>query len=428
MASIISEPNGRKRIQFVVDGGKRRSIYLGKATMKQAEAIKLRVEHLLVGQVDPETTQWVESRSDKLHARLAKVGLVNPRESTYLGLWLDRYIASREGDLKPRCIRNLKQSKKKLLEFFKEDMPLRSLTPSQASEWRQWMLSGDAASERRKLSEASARSHAGNVKGMFSEAKRRGLIPHNPFEHLPSGATAARNDRYVTPEEADAIIASCPDMRFKLMFALARYAGLRSPSETHLVSWSDVDWVNRRLNVRSPKTERHAGHDRRWVPIVPKLYRLLQQAYDPTPDSCDRIIRLRPGGFVNRMMIAYIKRAEIELWPKLWQTLRSSCEKEWAMSYPQFAVSKWIGHSIIVSGKHYANHVPEELFRRAVAAPESELSRARRAPRGPCKIPTRTRRNWSKWSESKNEKARKFRAFPVPHLRYQSGRPPMDIS
>jgi hypothetical protein len=33
--------------------------------------------------------------------------------------------------------------------------------------------------------------------------------------------------------------------------------------------------------------------------------------------------------------------------------------------HPQFAVSKWIGHSIEVSGKHYANAVPDELLAKA---------------------------------------------------------------
>ena len=51
--------------------------------------------------------------------------------------------------------------------------------------------------------------------------------------------------------------------------------------------------------------------------------------------------------------------------------LRSSCEKEWAMYFPQYAVSKWIGHSIMVSGKHYANAVPDELLDRAVRLGES---------------------------------------------------------
>ena len=35
------------------------------------------------------------------------------------------------------------------------------------------------------------------------------------------------------------------------------------------------------------------------------------------------------------------------------------------MSFPQYAVSKWIGHSITVSGRHYVNEVPDELFAKA---------------------------------------------------------------
>ncbi len=60
-----------------------------------------------------------------------------------------------------------------------------------------------------------------------------------------------------------------------------------------------------------------------------------------------------------------IKKASVEPWQRLWQTLRQSCEKEWAMTLPQYAVSKWIGHSITVSGRHYANDVPDELYTKA---------------------------------------------------------------
>ena len=35
------------------------------------------------------------------------------------------------------------------------------------------------------------------------------------------------------------------------------------------------------------------------------------------------------------------------------------------MDFPQYAVSKWIGHSIDVSGKQYANDRPDELFDKA---------------------------------------------------------------
>ena len=35
------------------------------------------------------------------------------------------------------------------------------------------------------------------------------------------------------------------------------------------------------------------------------------------------------------------------------------------MAYPQYAVSKWIGYSITISGRHYANAEPDELFDKA---------------------------------------------------------------
>ena len=46
MASISKQPNGRKTIQFVAPDGKRKSIRLGKVSLRAAEAVKLKIEHL----------------------------------------------------------------------------------------------------------------------------------------------------------------------------------------------------------------------------------------------------------------------------------------------------------------------------------------------------------------------------------------------
>lgn len=48
------------------------------------------------------------------------------------------------------------------------------------------------------------------------------------------------------------------------------------------------------------------------------------------------------------------------------------------MTFPQFAVSRWIGHSITISGKHYANAVPDELFERAAKATACAQRQAQR--------------------------------------------------
>jgi len=197
-------------------------------------------------------------------------------------------------------------------------------------------------------------------------AVRMKLIEENPFQDLKSGATPSRYTRYITPDEITRIIEACPSAEWKLLFGLARYAGLRIPSESHLLIWGDVNWERGLLTVRSPKTEHHVGHGQRVVPITPKLMALLLDRFSESDEDDQHLVKIRGQGCIMRQVRAICARAGVELWARLWQTLRASCEKEWAMTFPQYAVSKWIGHSINVSGRHYANDVPDELFRLAV--------------------------------------------------------------
>ena len=106
MASVISDPNGRKRIQFKARDGSRRTIRLGKASMRQAESIKVRVEQLILastgatGVVDEDTIRWLAGLDDEVYGKLTGVGLVEQRQSVRLGAFLDDYIESRH-DVKP---------------------------------------------------------------------------------------------------------------------------------------------------------------------------------------------------------------------------------------------------------------------------------------------------------------------------------------
>jgi hypothetical protein len=56
---------------------------------------------------------------------------------------------------------------------------------------------------------------------------------------------------------------------------------------------------------------------------------LLQDRFDEA-DPGERPVKIR-GGHLRRTFEAIIKRAGVNPWKGLWQTLRSSCEKEWAM-------------------------------------------------------------------------------------------------
>lgn len=69
MASISSDPNGRKRIQFINCNGERQVVRLGKMSIKDAEAIRTRIEALVAASVantpvDRQTATWLADICD----------------------------------------------------------------------------------------------------------------------------------------------------------------------------------------------------------------------------------------------------------------------------------------------------------------------------------------------------------------------------
>ena len=168
MASITKEPNGRKKIQFVGSDKKRRSIRLGKATMKTAEATKVRVECLVSSKMsghalDDVTSRWLTTIDDTLRDRLARVGLIEQREIILLGKLIDDFIKLRTGDVKPRTVAKYKVVKKHLIDQFGKDKPLKSLNAGEAKEWRAYLIG-------RGLAENSIRKLSGIAKTMFNYA------------------------------------------------------------------------------------------------------------------------------------------------------------------------------------------------------------------------------------------------------------------
>jgi hypothetical protein len=62
---------------------------------------------------------------------------------------------------------------------------------------------------------------------------------------------------------------AAPDVQWRAIIALARYGGLRTPSETLLLRWSDINWERGRMLVRSIKTEHQEGKASRITPLFP---------------------------------------------------------------------------------------------------------------------------------------------------------------
>jgi hypothetical protein len=101
MATIGNDPNGRKRILFLAGDGARKTIRLGKCSVRQAQVFKVKVEDLVtaatgLGTVQDETARWLADLPDVLHARLVKVGLTRARDrgSVTLKAFLDDFFES----------------------------------------------------------------------------------------------------------------------------------------------------------------------------------------------------------------------------------------------------------------------------------------------------------------------------------------------
>jgi hypothetical protein len=362
MASISTDPNGRRRLQFTDAHGKRHTIRLGVMQMRHAESVRIRVDHLLSAQatrhpIDAETIRWLADLPDDLHNKLAATGLITGRVRRTLGGWLASFMESRQS-LKPTSKLKLEQTKSKLLAHFGDDELLHDITPEAAAGWR-------ANLQAQGLSEAATKIHTGNAKTIFNDAVQAGLLTASPFARLKGGVTPSSNDRFVTAAEIEKVIGVCDDPQWRLVIGLARYAGLRTPSEIYPLTRGRIDFELGRMRVYSPKTERFEGHAERWVPISPRLRELILDCIDPEAPEDQKLITIKSLDARRRKMVRWMLQAEIKPWDDTWQTLRRSCEIEWEMSFPSFAVNRWMGHSFTVSRRHYARFVPDELFAQA---------------------------------------------------------------
>ena len=377
MACISTDAKGNRKIQFT-SGGKRRSVYLGGLKMKATETIARKIEALVEAKfsrcaLDPEVAKWVGDIPDELAAKLAAVELIAPRhdreqQTTKLGEFIDAYLASRT-DIKPRTRINLLQVRRNLVAHFGETKALGDITPGDTDEWRLWMLT--------KLGDNTVRRHCGRAKQLFRAALRKRLITENPFADMRDCLVKANKSRdfFLSRADATKVLAACPDNEWRLIFALARFGGLRTPSETLLLRWDDVDWERGRLLIRSPKTEHHEGKDSRMVPIFPELRPLLDTAWEQAADRAEFVIARRRDGNVNwrTQLERIIAKSGLTAWPKLFQNLRSTRETELAETYPLHVVTAWLGNSQLIAAKHYLQ-VTDQHFAKATQNPTQQAT------------------------------------------------------
>ena len=373
MASVSTDPSGNRRILFVAGDGKRKAIRLGRVTAKQANEIKLKVESILAASLsglplDGETAAWIGRVGDDLAAKLAAAGLVVGRKVVSLDAFLSEYIRGRT-DAKPKTTTNMQAARRKMVEFFGAEKRLQDITPADADAWV-IRLKGQFA-------EATTARTIKYARQFFTAARRGRLVAANPFEEAKAGSMS-NSERlfFVGREVADKILAACPNAEWRLIVALARYGGLRCPSEHLALTWGDVDWEKGRLLIRSSKMEHTASKGKRSIPLFPELRPHLEAAWDDAPEGETYIIRRTRNAGTNwrTQFERIIDKAGVQPWPRLFQNLRASRETELAHDHPMHVVTAWIGNSVQVAAKHYLS-VTDADFEKASGGAQSRRTR-----------------------------------------------------
>ncbi len=101
-----------------------------------------------------------------------------------------------------------------------------------------------------------------------------------------AGGTNPDRQEYVPAATIETLIEADPDPEWRALLSLARYLGLRTPSEPFSLCWSHVDWERKRLHIPSPKTECH-GKPYRVAPILPEVMPHLEALYTTAPREAD---------------------------------------------------------------------------------------------------------------------------------------------
>jgi integrase len=258
-------------------------------------------------------------------------------------------------------------------ETFSPTELIDKITADRLLEWKTSMLSYGCATN-------SVAKYVQTTKMVLDWAVDQDWLTKNPGKNVPNGKIVNRDkDRMISMEEYAKLLDACPNQEWRTIFALARIGGLRCPSELKWLRWSDIDWEQHRFLVRSPKTERHARHRERVVPLFPELRKVLNQHFSLEEAGKNAFVIQGFQGTTWQLKHGFEKivaNACLGTIPKPFTNMRKTRSNEVLRDFGEIRESLWIGHSTKVMMDHYFRLSDEDFMEAAGASVESQISHA----------------------------------------------------
>ncbi len=380
MASIATSKNGHKRVLFYGLDKRRVVIHLGTAEDDFAVEIKTRVERLLVarisGTMGKADAVWIEA-NPTFRKKFEIAGLIERRDDdpgdapqrermtleSFLKMFLDR-----EGPSKKPATRVVWGQ---VFGMLKRSMPgvmLDEVTVGHCKKFRTDLHDW-------KLSPATIHKRIQFAKQFFQYAADWKLIDANPFAAVKVRKPHKTSNVDVPMGKVEKVLAYLSEQEepvWAAIIGLSRFGGLRCPSETLSIQWGDIDFDQKRMYIPEPKVEHHSGRGRRECRLFEDLEPLLVSLFDHThkkrgrPPGREEYVIDKPGyraaadretGWANANLrtqfLKILDRAKVEPWPRLFHSMRASCQTELEEQFPLHVVCRWLGNSESIAKENY---------------------------------------------------------------------------
>jgi len=353
---------GRYRIEFRYDGH-RFCFSLGACGKDRAYAFKSNLEDLLDSRnlnckLDKDTKLWLKGLPKETLAFLADAGLSgDATRNLTLEAHIDEMLRTKRR--LPASKAACKPAHDSLKQYFGNDRQLHTISETDANEY--WSAIEDQRLGKPPLAVATRIKRLNYCKAVFNAAVKSRKIDENPFANITEPGSQVNQARwhYYELAEVEAVLRSdAISLELKSLVALARFAGLRCPSEASALRWADIDFEKKRLVVYNAKLGSGGRKGPyRTTPLRRRLEEVLRELRNASPNHDGLVF----GGPMARILKNPWRRLKnalellgIESSKKPWQNLRGSYVTELRRAgLSRVQVAKWSGHSVEVADKHY---------------------------------------------------------------------------
>ena len=359
---------------------RRCNLTLGKISESEAKAFSINMDGLIQHRkhrgrlpISPVLDAWIQTLSTRHRRQLSKIGLLSAGDfDLTVGEVIEKFLRdywrrplaksskiSFTSAMEHRIPPFLKS--KKLSEIEPEKASYRVNAEPTFSESTEELFESAEAWQRKRYAPSTWSRANGRLREVGVWAVKRGICDYNPFS-LANSPGEVNTDRnvYVSTDLVEDAIRNCLDMDTRLSFILGRYAGIRMPSEALTLEWSHVDFEKRQLKILDSKKKKF-----RTMPLFDRLYDeliVLQEEGDKFVFSS----RYRTRSTNFKLMKEAILRAGQTPWERIRQNLRTSCENDLLNAgFDERLVTRWVGHSVQISRKHY-QHAKDEDYLDAI--------------------------------------------------------------